>query len=122
MTVKRYAMAKEGNTFLGEGINLSWPYNGEREVVELEEKSLPGRFRQRVANGVIEEVIEEITKPSVEPTPYRLLTREEAKAHMAIPPGPVVVTRHNRQTGEDKEIVIRDTRPATEGDEEATDH
>lgn len=118
MSLKRYAMAKEGSMFVGDGVSLSWPFNGEREVVELEERSLPSRLRHRVANGIVAEVTDEPTKKAVEPTPYKLSTGAEAKAIMEQPAGPVKVIRHNRHTGEVKEVVVRETRPTPEPEPE----
>ena len=115
---RRYAIAKEGGMFVGDGVSLAWPWNGVREVVELDPAKLPGRVKARVAGGYIVEVDDSPTPSEKVEKPRKLLTGAEAKAAMAEPAGPVTVVHHNRHTKQATETVLRDPRPTPEVDEQ----
>lgn len=106
MSTARLAMRRPGTQFSGDGLSLSWPLGGEREVIEFSGVRTP-RITQRIAQGQIVEVQDPITpKPDEETRTYRLLTGEEARAHKSEPPGPVtrfVYTRGGRVVGESHE-------------------
>lgn len=88
---KRYALAHEGRLYHDQGISISWPHGGQREVVEVGDQPPGGRFRDAVAQGYLVEVDDEPTKPSgPAETPYVLYTGEEARAKLAEPAGPVI--------------------------------
>jgi hypothetical protein len=107
---KRYAMAQEGSAFIRDGVDLSWPQGGQREVVELESDDLSTAFKMRLMNGVIAEVEDEATKLAVEPTPYRVYEGEEARRVMEEPAGPVTVKQHGRQSTVVREVTLLDSR------------
>lgn len=109
--MKTYAMAAEGSAFCRDGIDLSWPRGGAREVIELDPKAAPESFRLRVHHGVIEEVEGlEATKVMDAPTPYRLYEGEEARAVRAEPAAPVVVTQHSRRAQTSTRVTLSDSR------------
>lgn len=98
------AMRMPGTLFSGDGLDLSWPLNGEREVVAKSEEEMTLRVRQRIAEGNIVIVDDAPTKgPDNQSREYRLLTGEEARKHMAEPAGPVTRVVYHPATPEDEQ-------------------
>ncbi len=86
------AMAREGTQFTADGISISWPWNGVRQVMRIPAPDRPLSFRRRVAEGHIVETdlpATDVYEPG-KISDYRLLTGEEARRHKAIPAGPVI--------------------------------
>lgn len=84
------AMRQPGTQFSGDGLSLSWPLGGEREVVAVPDDMMSLRIRRRVAEGQISIVDDAPTqKADADAREYRLLTGEEARAHFDEPAGPV---------------------------------
>ena len=83
-------MRQPATQFSADGLDLSWPLGGEREVVAVPEDALTLRIRLRIAEGHIVIVNDEATKKIDEGVPAnRLMTGEDARKHMAEPAGPV---------------------------------
>jgi hypothetical protein len=80
-------MARQGTQFTdpNTGISLSWPWNGEREVIELEEPSR--QFQRRITEGYIVVTEDEPTKEArTREEQVNLLTGEAAARRMAEKP------------------------------------
>jgi hypothetical protein len=107
---KRYAMTIEGSAFIRDGVDLSWPQGGARDVVELEEDDLSDAFRMRLMNRVIAEVDEPANKLAFEPTPYKVFEGDEARKIMSEPAGPVVVQHHGKRSSVVREVTLLDSR------------
>jgi hypothetical protein len=87
----KIAMAREGKGFFGDGIELSWPVGGVREVVEVSDDLMdwPGRLRDRFTAGSIVKVdlaVNTTLVPVTKPVVMRGGS-PEAMAKMAEPPG-----------------------------------
>jgi hypothetical protein len=84
------AMREPGHQFSGDGLDLSWPQSGEREIVAWPEEKMTLRIKRRIAEGQIVITNDKPTK-SAEGTArtYTLLTGEDARKRMAEPAGPV---------------------------------
>jgi hypothetical protein len=94
------AMRRPGTQFSGDGLSLSWPLGGERQVVSFPPEKRTPRIIQRIAQGQIIEVNDEPTDVAGdEARSYRLLTGDEARAHKAEPAGPVVRFIYTREDG-----------------------
>jgi len=97
-----YKIAEPGHSFVEGKVNLSWGIGrAESDVISLPIAEQSARFKQRLLAGVIVETKD----PSTESAPsdireYRLMTGEEARAHKAIPAGPVTRNVYNPVTGE----------------------
>ena len=109
-----YKMAKPGHSFSEGGVDLSWGIGREEsDVISLPAAEQSSRFKQRVLAGVIVETKD----PPTDTTPisdireYRLLTGDEARAHKAIPAGPVTRNVFNPVTNELMAIEMAATRP-----------
>lgn len=86
----RLTMAREGTLIVADGISLSWPEHGEREVIDLPAEERGPRIRRAVFEGkVIETDLPATTTGPLMPAP-RLLQGEEARRHFAEPAGPIV--------------------------------
>lgn len=84
------AMRQPASQFSSDGVDLSWPLGGEREVVAVPDEKMTLRIKRRVAEGQIVIVDDKPTKSAGEgEREYRLLTGEDARKHMAEPAGPV---------------------------------
>lgn len=84
------AMRQPGTQFSADGLDLSWPIGGEREVVAWPDENMTLRIRRRIAEGQIS-ITDDAPTKSVANTAreYRLLTGEEARKHFLEPAGPV---------------------------------
>jgi hypothetical protein len=92
----RLAMAKQGHhyTETDTGLSFSWPWGGERDVVEIPDEKRSRRLQRRILEGTIVEVDLPVT---ASPDQYpgftgggRILTREEAKRALEeTPEGPI---------------------------------
>jgi hypothetical protein len=95
----KLAMAREGKGYFGDGIDLSWPIGGEREVIEVSEDQAewPFRLRERFMNGSIVEVGDDadVTPRRVAPEMGRLMLggSPEALAHVGVPAPSMVRAR-----------------------------
>lgn len=97
------AMRLPGTMFSGDGLDVSWPLGGEREVVAKTEEEMTLRIRQRIAEGNIVIVDDAPTKgPDNQSREYRLLTGDEAREHMAEPAGPVTRVVYHPATPDDE--------------------
>jgi hypothetical protein len=99
------AMRQPGKQFSGDGLNLSWPLGGEREIVEVSDEQLAAslRIRRRIAEGQIVITDEKANKvPGEGEREYRLLTGEEARKHFEEPAGPVTRVVYSPATPEDE--------------------
>ena len=84
------AMRQPATQFSADGLELSWPLGGEREVVAWPEDKMSLRIKRRIAEGSIVIVDDKPTKSTQQNVrEYRLLTGEDARKHMAEPAGPV---------------------------------
>jgi hypothetical protein len=105
---RRYAMGNPKTLFVGDGISLSWPWGGQREVVEIDDadfpEGLPPRVRARIAEGSIVEVDLPVTNELRTVAPQRLYEGEEARAILAQPPTDPFMTELDRLTGQPKQI------------------
>lgn len=112
--MKRYAMAVEGTAFIRDGIDLSWPAGGVRDVIEFDPAAfggdLPMAFRMRLLNDVIVETDDPPNKAVTEETPYRVYEGAEAREIKEEPAGPVIVMSHGRQSRVETEVTLLDTR------------
>ena len=57
------AMRQPGTQFSGDGLDLSWPIGGEREVIAVADEELTLRVRRRIAEGQIVITDDKATKP-----------------------------------------------------------
>lgn len=57
-------MGHEGHQFHGDGVSLSWPKGGERQVVPAPDAPLSLRIKQRIAEGQIRYTDEEPNRPA----------------------------------------------------------
>lgn len=97
------AMRQPGTQFSGDGIDLSWPIGGEREVVKVADEDVSIRIRRRIAEGQIVITDDKPTKQAdSDARVYKLLTGEEARARMAEPAGPVTRVVYHPATPEDE--------------------
>lgn len=82
------AMAREGTQYsdpMGR-YSLSWPYGGEREVIQIPHDERDGRLERRVTEGFIEETEDAANKEMGGALANAVvLTGEAAKEHMKIP-------------------------------------
>ena len=85
-------LAKEGTSFFGEGVRLSWPKGGGRPVVPSPPE-LSLRIRQRIAEGYIVQTDDAPNRPAYTPPVSRILdpsvVRQRREQRQA--PGEVVV-------------------------------
>jgi hypothetical protein len=111
--VPNYKMAKPGHSFSEGRIDLSWGIGRESsDVISLSPTEQSARFKQRVLAGVIVETKDPVTDNKVitDTREYRLMTGDEARAHKAIPAGPVTRNVFNPVTGELMSVEIGSTR------------
>jgi len=107
--VPNYKMAEPGHSFCEGSVNLSWGLGADAsDVISVPLKEQTTRFKQRILSGVIVETKEAVTPPPEETDlrSYRLMTGEAARAHKAIPAGPVTRNVFNPATGELMEVAI----------------
>ena len=98
-----YKMAQPGHGFSEGRINLSWGIGrAASDVISVPVADQTGRFKQRVLAGVIVETKDPVTDAEAvsDIREYKLMTGEEARAHKAIPAGPVTRNVYNPVTGE----------------------
>lgn len=100
----KIAMAREGSQYSRNGISLSWPFGGEREVISL--KEVPLDIERAIVEGRIAKVTLPVTKRAAPEATQRLLTGDEARAHKAIPAPPV--TRSKFVGGELVQVPVID--------------
>jgi len=101
--VPNYKMAQPGHGFSEGRINLSWGIGrAASDVISVPVADQTGRFKQRVLAGVIVETKDPVTDAEAvsDIREYKLMTGEEARAHKAIPAGPVTRNVYNPVTGE----------------------
>lgn len=97
------AMRQPGSQFSGDGIELSWPIGGEREVLAVPDEDMTLRIRQRIAEGSISITDDKPTKSAeTDAREYKLFTGEEARKRMAEPAGPVTRVVYRPSTPEDE--------------------
>lgn len=100
MSRENLAMRRPGTQFSADGLALSWPLGGERDVVHFPPEKRSERILQRIARGSIEEVDDQPTTPAeTDDRVYRLLTGDEARRHKAEPAGPVIRYVYRRDDG-----------------------
>jgi hypothetical protein len=124
-----FKMAQPGHSFSEDGIDLSWGIGREAsDVISLTPAQQSARFKQRVLAGVIVETDDPVTTSGGgDVREYRLLTGDEARAHKAIPAGPVTRSVYNPVTGgvEDVEIgstvIVPEPVPAAPGEPDEVD-
>lgn len=90
MPGRNIAMARHGTQFSGDGVNLSWPLNGQREVSPKPEV-LSTRLLLRIANGYIVETDEEATISLPEEPSNGLLFGADARRVFDEPPKQVQI-------------------------------
>lgn len=84
------AMRQPGTLFVGDGVDLSWPIGGDREVIAVDEDKMSLRIRRQIAEGHIAIVDDKPTKKAEgDAREYKLLTGEEARKVFDEPAGPV---------------------------------
>ena len=108
-----YKMAQTGHGFTEGKVNLSWGVGRESsDVISVPLAEQTGRFKQRVLAGVIVETKDPVTgaEAVTDVREYRLMTGDEARAHKAIPAGPVTRNVFNPVTGELMSVEIGSTR------------
>jgi hypothetical protein len=107
--VPNYRMAAPGHSFVEGPVNLSWGIGrASSDVINLPYAEQSGRFKERVLAGVIVETKDRVTTaPDPDVREYRLMTGDEARAHKAIPAGPVTRSVYNPVTGEMSEVEIK---------------
>lgn len=100
------AMRQPGSQFSGDGIDLSWPIGGEREVLAVPDEDMTLRIRRRIAEGQIVITDDKPTKSAdTDAREYKLLTGEEARKRMAEPAGPVTrVVYHPATPADEREF------------------
>lgn len=100
MVSDNLAMRRPGTQFTRDGVNLSWPLGGEREVIHLPMDDRPATLKRRIAEGHIVET-DDAPTTHIEETPrvYKILTGDEAREHKAIPAGPVTRFIFQRDDG-----------------------
>lgn len=97
------AMRQPATQFSADGLDLSWPLGGDREVVAWPDEKMSLRIKRRIAEGSIVIVDDKPTKTIEQNTrEYRLLTGEEARERMAEPAGPVTRVVYHPATPEDE--------------------
>ena len=105
---RRYAMGNPKTLFVGDGISLSWPWGGQREVIEIDDadfpEGLPPRFRARIAEGSIAEVDLPVTNELRTVAPQKLYSGAEARAILAEPAGDPFMTQLDPITGQPKQV------------------
>lgn len=77
-------MGHEGHQFHGDGISLSWPKGGERQVVPAPD-ALSLRVKQRIAEGQIRYTDEEPNRPAWV-SPASLITGRTGGRRQSVPP------------------------------------
>lgn len=100
-------MAREGSQFAGDGVNLSWPLGGNREISPKPE-FLSRRLQLRIANGSILETDEEATVELPETEISRILTGQAARDRMAEPGTPRVLAEvrlYDPDPAKDKRLI-----------------
>lgn len=96
-------MRQPGSQFSGDGIDLSWPIGGEREVLAVPDEDMTLRIRRRIAEGQIVITDDKPTGTADSGArEYKLLTGEEARKRMAEPAGPVTRVVYHPATPEDE--------------------
>lgn len=97
------AMRQPGSQFSKDGLDLSWPLGGEREIVDWPEEKMTLEIRRRIAEGNIVITNEKAnTVPGEGERVYRLLTGDEARKHFDEPAGPVTRVVYHPATPEDE--------------------
>jgi hypothetical protein len=112
---KNLAMAREGSQVSMDGVDLSWPLGGERQVIKQPE-NLSYRLRERILAGTIVETDDAVTKPApgLDEGQRRLMTGDEAREYREIPAGPVTRLQFVREKGEAVQVpVMRAIDPST---------
>lgn len=99
------SMRLPGTQFSADGLDIAWPLGGQREVVAVPDDRVSLRIKRRIAEGNIAIVDDTPTREiDTQAREYRLLTGEEARAHMAEPAGPVTrVVYHPADSTKDRE-------------------
>jgi hypothetical protein len=92
------AMATEGTMYARDGVELSWPKGGQREVIELPADRRPYPVQLRITNGVIVEVDGPATPRAQRVLRPTVLTGPEARRVRSEPAGPVTRRVYERAT------------------------
>lgn len=119
------AMRLPATQFSRDGLDLSWPLGGEREVVAVPEEKMTLGIRRRIAEGSIVIVDDAPTKSAEgDARVYRLLTGKEARDHFNEPAGPVTRVVYRPATPEDErdyQLEVQDAQTASDLFVEAQD-
>jgi hypothetical protein len=101
------AMAEEGTMVAMDGLSLSWPKGGPRQVVKKPHLSI--RLKNRITNGVIVETDDPVTEEAGQRNVIarKLMTGDEAREYRKKPAGPVRRMQFDRETKQGKMVPIR---------------
>jgi hypothetical protein len=102
------AMAKPGHHFVADGLQLSWPIGGERQVVYFPPEQRSRRIQNRIVNGAIVETNDEPTIPPPEVVEGpRLFIGDEARKRLREPAPPVTRSQADPETKEVVQVPVR---------------
>jgi hypothetical protein len=104
-------MAKPGHAVTMDGLHLSWPHGGEREIVYFPPKMRSRRIQNRIVNGVIMETDDPPTGPTIDVVQApKLFTGEEARKLRAQPAGEVTRSQADPETKTVVQVPVRSMR------------
>lgn len=102
------AMAKPGHAVTMDGLHLSWPIGGERQVVYFPPERRTRRILNRIVNGVIVETTDEPTEPVSEGvTTPQVYTGQEARDRLSQPAAPVTRSQADPDTKTIVQVPVR---------------